>query len=87
MKKILIFALTALMLFSLSACGRSNESTMPEETAPQSENATNDMPTVDKNVPDPHVNNNSTDENDTTNNAPDREGVLDDTMDKILGEN
>jgi len=92
MKKILIFVLTAVTLFSLAACGRQDEAPV-EDTTP-STNA-NDMPTVDRNVPDPKVNDKSTDDddsgtdgkgNDQTNPTEnDQGGILDDAMDKITG--
>lgn len=99
MKKILIFVLTAVMLVSLAACGRNNEATTPEDTTPQSGQVTDDMPTVDRNVPDPKVNDNSTDntdrssERENTNNDRDntgtengQNGILDDAMDKMTGQ-
>lgn len=85
MKKILIFALTAAMLFCLIACGRNNDADMPAETTPQTNTANDDMPNVDKNIPDPEVNDNSTGDKDTSGNN-DQDNILDDTMDQITGQ-
>ena len=74
MKKILILALTAVMLFCLTACGGNNETTMPEDTTPQTGRTSDDMPTVDRNVPDPKVNDNSTDNGDSAGNNGDASG-------------
>ena len=85
MKKISIFVLTAMLLICMVACGRKAETTMPEDTTPQTGKTSEDMPTVARNVPDPEVNDNSTGNKDTTTDHNDK-GILDDTMDKITGQ-
>ena len=85
MKKIAIFALAAMLLVCMVACGRRVETTMPEDTAPQTGRTSENMPTVDRNIPDPEVNDNSTENKDSTTNRSES-GILDDAMDKIAGQ-
>lgn len=74
MKKFALIALAFVLVLSLTACGRNNDTTQDNNQTPSTDIVPDVVPDDSTNIPDPEVNGNST--NDNTGN----DTVTDDTI-------
>lgn len=63
MKKFALIALVFVLVLSLTACGRNNDTTQDNNQTPSTDIVPDVMPDDSTNIPDPEVNGNSTNDN------------------------